>query len=219
MDATAAFARVRDAYQSRVDALFSALVGRGVDVEHDRAILRDLLSLAPPGIDEIFALSLLGDTLAEGRFAQIVVDPAPTGHLLRLLDMPGIALAWARRLMRLMLKYNEVIQLGDAAEELLAFTKRTRAIEALLLDRVRCGVVIVALDEPIVRAETSRLSVAIADRGIDVAALLWNRVRRPPAPLPTADALPQFFAEETNPPPIGIDAIRAWSRTWRALPS
>jgi arsenite-transporting ATPase len=217
MDASAAFTRIRDAYQTRVDALFSALVGRGVDVEQDRVILRDLLALAPPGIDEVFALSLLGDTLAEGRFARIIVDPAPTGHLLRLLDMPGIALVWARRLMRLMLKYSEVVHLGDTAEELLGFTKRTRALEALLRDPARCGVVIVALDEPIVRAETARLSTAIHTRGIDIVALLWNRVAHPPAPLPTAAALPQFFAEETSPPPIGVDAIREWSHTWRAL--
>jgi arsenite-transporting ATPase len=219
MDATAAFARVRREYQGRVDALFSALIGRGVDVEQDRAILRDLLSLAPPGIDEVFALSLLGDTLAEGRFERIVVDPAPTGHLLRLLDMPATGLAWARRLMRLMLKYSEVMHLGDTAEELLSFTKRTRALEALLRDGAQCGVMIVALDEPLVRAETLRLSAAIAERGIDVAAVLWNRVSGPPAPLPTVDGVPQFFAEETSPPPIGIAAIRAWSRSWRALPS
>ncbi|HVX40054.1 MAG TPA: TRC40/GET3/ArsA family transport-energizing ATPase, partial [Gemmatimonadaceae bacterium] len=99
MDAGAAFARVRDEYQERIDALFDALVGRGVDVAQDRAILRDLMALAPPGIDEVFALSVLGDALAEGRFARIVVDPAPTGHLLRLLDMPAVALDWSHRLM------------------------------------------------------------------------------------------------------------------------
>ena len=65
MDATAAFARLRDTYQSRIDALFDTLVARGVDIEHDRAIVRDLLALAPPGVDELFALSTLGDAIAE----------------------------------------------------------------------------------------------------------------------------------------------------------
>src|SRR5438876_8056261 len=54
MDAGAAFARLRDEYQSRIDALFNGLVARGVDIAHDRAILRDLFALAPPGIDELF---------------------------------------------------------------------------------------------------------------------------------------------------------------------
>jgi arsenite-transporting ATPase len=109
MDASAAFARIRDEYQNRIDTLFESLIGRGVDVSQDREILRDLLALAPPGIDELFALALLGDTLAERRFARVIVDPAPTGHLLRLLEMPAVALDWTHRLMRMMLKYRELV--------------------------------------------------------------------------------------------------------------
>jgi arsenite-transporting ATPase len=219
MDATAAFARVRDEYQSRIDALFEALVGRGVDIEHDRAIVRDLLALAPPGIDELYALSIIGDALADGRFTRIVVDPAPTGHLLRLLEMPAIALDWSHRLMRLLLKYRDIVGLGDTAQELLDFAKRTRALDALMHDTARGGLVIVSLDEPVVRAETERLAAAVRDRGIDVIAVGWNRVTHRPAPLPTALAAHQYFAEEVSPPPIGVAALREWSRSWTELSS
>jgi arsenite/tail-anchored protein-transporting ATPase len=218
LDAAAAFARMRDEYQSRIDNLFDALTGRGVDFAADHAILRDLLALAPPGIDELFALSSLGDALAEHRFTRIIVDPAPTGHLLRLLDMPAIALDWTHRLMRLMLKYRDVTGLGDTAQELLAFAKRTRVLETLLRTPAGCTVVIVALDEPVVRAETARLAGAIASRHMDVAAIIWNRVTNAPEPLPAALAPRQFFAEETSPPPVGVDAVRTWSRSWRELP-
>src|SRR5262249_11333518 len=156
-----------DTYRTKIDALFDALVVRGVDVAHDRAILRELLALAPPGIDELFALSVLGDALAEQRFARIVVDPAPTGHLLRLLDMPAIALDWSHRIMRLMLKYREVVGLGETAHDLLDFAKRTRALESLLHDPSRCTVIIAALDEPVVRAEAGRLAGALAARSVD----------------------------------------------------
>jgi len=217
MDATAAFTRLRDEYQGRIDALFDAVVGRGLDVQHDRAIMRDLLSLAPPGIDELFALSLLGDALAERRFSRIVVDPAPTGHLIRLLEMPALALDWSHRLMRLMLKYRDVVGLGETAKDLLDFARRTRALDALIHDPVQCGLVIVALDEPIVRAETERLSSEVRSRGVDVIALLWNRVGKRPAPLPATVAGRQLFAEETNPPPIGVTALRQWLGSWRAL--
>jgi arsenite-transporting ATPase len=217
MDAGAAFVRLRDTYQTRVDALFDALVSRGVDVEHDRAILRELLSLAPPGIDEILALSALGDALAEGRYARMVVDPAPTGHLLRLLDMPAIALDWSHRLMRLMLKYRDVVGLGDAARDVLEFAKRTRALEALLHDPARCAVIVTVLDEPVVRAEAERLTVALVTRGIDVGAIVWNRIGRFRTPLPDAAHASQFCAEEVQPPPIGVPALRAWSGSWRML--
>ena len=217
MDATAAFTRLRDEYQERIDALFDALVGRGLDVQHDRAIVRDLLALAPPGIDELFALSLLGDALAEQRFSRIVVDPAPTGHLLRLLEMPALALDWSHRLMRLMLRYRDVVGLGETAQELLDFAKRTRSLDALLRDHAHCGLVIVALDEPVVRAETERLAAEVQARGVDVVALLWNRVARAPSPLPESVSGRQLFAQETSPPPIGVNALRTWRRNWRAL--
>jgi arsenite-transporting ATPase len=217
MDATAAFTRLRDTYQARIDALFDALVSRGVDVEHDRAILRELLSLAPPGVDEVFALSALGDALTERRYARIVVDPAPTGHLLRLLDMPAIALDWSHRLMRLMLKYRDVVGLGDTARDLLDFAKRTRELEALLHDATRCAVIVAALDEPVVRAEAERLVAAVTARGIDVGAVVWNRLTRSQVPLPVSVAARHFCADEVQPPPIGVAALRAWAGSWRKV--
>src|SRR5206468_54709 len=106
--------------------------------------------------------------LDQGRFARVIVDPAPTGHLLRLLDMPAIALDWTHRLMRLLLKYRDLVHLGDTAQELIDFSKRTRALDGLLHDHARCGLILVALDEPVVRAETIRLSSAVRARGIAV---------------------------------------------------
>jgi arsenite-transporting ATPase len=219
MNAGTAFARVRDEYQSRIDAVFDGLVGGGMDVSHDRAIVRDLLALAPPGIDELYALSVLGDALAEGRFTRIVVDPAPTGHLLRLLEMPALALEWTHQLMRLLLKYKDLVALGDTAAELLAFAKRTRALTALLHDPARAAVVLVSIDEPVVRGETERLAGAVMSRGIHLRAIVWNRTRQAPAPLTATPQTQQFVAREVSPAPVGLAALRRWSRSWRVLPS
>ena len=219
LDAATAFANARDRYQSQIDAMFGAVVARSADVTRDRAVMRDLLSLAPPGVDELLALSLLGDELAGGRFSRIVVDPAPTGHLLRLLEMPAIALDWSHRLMRLMLNYREVIGLGDAAAELLEFAKRTRALDALFRDPARSGVILVTLDEPVVRLQTSRLAHAMRKRGSDVIALVWNRTLRVTDPLPPFGAARQVCAEETRPSPVGVATLRTWSRSWREVRS
>ncbi len=215
LDAAAAFAAARDRYQSQIDATFDAVIARSADADRDRAVMRDLLSLAPPGVDELFALSMLGEELATGRFGRIVVDPAPTGHLLRLLEMPTIALDWSHRLMRLMLDYREVVELGEAASELLAFSKRTRALDALLRDATRAGVILVTLDEPVVRLQTRRLVRAVRKRGVDVIALVWNRTTRAIDPLPQSDAARQVCAAETRPSPVGVATLRAWSRSWR----
>jgi arsenite-transporting ATPase len=213
MDAPAAFARMREEYQSRVDAVFEGLMGRGVDLEHDRAIVRDLLALAPPGVDEVYALSLLSDALFTTRYGCVIVDPAPTGHLLRLLEMPQLALAWSHQLMRLMLKYKDVTGLGNTAQELLEFSRNLRALDALLHDPQQCAVVLVTLDEPVVREESERLARTIADRGVALAGIVTNRAR--------GDALPvgrtalHFEAPLEQPPPVGVDALRRWGQTWR----
>ena len=217
MDAEAAFARLRNDYQERVDALFEGLTGRGVDIAHDRAVIRDLMTLAPPGIDELYALASLGDTLEEARFDIIVVDPAPTGHLLRLLEMPALALEWSHRLLRLMLKYREVVGLGETAQELLAFAKRTRAVQALLADPARSGLFAVALDEPLVRGETARLVEAVHARGVAVIGLLWNRASASPAPLSLPGDAPQFVSGSITPSPTGVDALRRWRESWFPL--
>ncbi|HEX5073279.1 MAG TPA: ArsA family ATPase, partial [Gemmatimonadaceae bacterium] len=139
IDATAAFSRWRTEYESRVDSAFDALLGPGLDAAHDRAIARRLFALAPPGIDELYALIWLGDALAEGMYERIVIDPAPTGHLIRLLEMPSLALDWSHRLLRLMLKYRELAGGGELAAELVAFARRTRAVRALLQDATQAG--------------------------------------------------------------------------------
>ena len=217
LDAEAAFARFRRSYGERVDTVFDVVLGTGSDASVDRRIARDLLELAPPGIDELYALAALGETLEQGAYSVIIVDPAPTGHLLRLLDMPELALDWSHRLMRLMLKYKDVVELGEAAAEILAFARRTRALERLLHAPERTSAVVVTLDEPLVLAETARLVDEIRIRQITVSALVWNRVRRPPLPLPGLSATDQFQAAAVDPPPRGVDALRQWFAGWLPL--
>jgi arsenite-transporting ATPase len=216
LDATRAFAAFRDSYRDRIDALFAGLAGRGIEVAHDRGIIRDLFALAPPGIDELYALTVIGEELEKGQFDTIIIDPAPTGHLLRLLDMPRLAVAWSHQLMRLMLKYRDVVSLGDAAQELLDFARRTKTLEARLVDSERSTTIIVALDEPLVREETARLARELDARNLPVGAIIWNRAASPP-PLPTSVAIPQLFAPPADPPPVGLDAIRQWSLAWGPL--
>ena len=215
MDAARAFERLRTTYQARIDEVFDGLLGGAMDATHDRRVLRDLMALAPPGIDELYALGSLGETLAEGKFDFVIVDPAPTGHLLRLLEMPALALDWSHRLMRLMLKYKEVAGLGEAAAEVLAFAKRTRLVGELLRDPARAAVIVVALDEPLVRDETARLAGAVHALGVPVAGVVWNRARGDVAPLGPGRSMPQFVAAERSPPPRGPDALRRWLETWR----
>ena len=215
LDATAAFARMRDDYQGRIDAVFEGLMGKGMDLAHDRVIARDLLALAPPGVDEVYGLSLLADTLAGRQYDRLVVDPAPTGHLLRLLEMPALALDWTHQLMRLMLKYKDVVGLGDTARDLLSFSQGLRAVDAQLRDPERAVVVLVSLDEPVVRDETERLAREVAARGVAVGAVVVNRASAGAA-LPVPQVAMHLVAPTAATTPIGVEALRRWGASWVA---
>ncbi|MDB4910126.1 MAG: Anion-transporting ATPase-like domain protein, partial [Gemmatimonadetes bacterium] len=206
-DAIAAFERLRSGYAERVDALFDALSANAIDTTADRRIVRDLLALAPPGIDELYALAAIADAVGEQRFARVIVDPAPTGHLLRLLEMPAIALDWTHQLMRLVLRYRELGALGDVGADLLSLAHRIRAVGALLRDPARASLIVVALDEPLVRRETRRLTDAVAGLGVSISGVVWNRsasgTTLPALPLPAAATAAQLVAFETQPSPRG----------------
>ncbi|HEY2896856.1 MAG TPA: ArsA family ATPase [Gemmatimonadaceae bacterium] len=219
-DASAAFERLRASYAERADALFDALSAHAIDTSADRRIVRDLLALAPPGIDELYALAAIADAVGEQRFARVIVDPAPTGHLLRLLEMPTIALDWTHQLMRLVLRYRELGALGDVGADLLALAKRIRAVGELLRDPARASLIAVSLDEPLVRLETRRLTHAVGALGLEIRGVIWNRIAPgaslPRLPLPAATTAAQLVAFETQPSPRGISAIRQWADTWCA---
>jgi arsenite/tail-anchored protein-transporting ATPase len=210
MDAAAAFHDLRERYRDRIDSLFDSVLGGSVDIAHDRAILRDLLALAPPGIDELYALASLGEALAEQRYARIILDPAPTGHLLRLLQLPAVAIDWSHRLMRLIMKYKEIAGSIEAGADLVTFSRRTRALDQLLHDETRAGVLLVSLNEPSVRGETTRLGNVLRATGISVIGEVRNRARRD-APV---DGMTVAIAPELTTPLVGIEAIRAWTSAW-----
>lgn len=206
-DATKAFEEMQRAYRERVDGLFEGLIGG-----HDRKILEDLLALAPPGIDELYALATIGETLSEGRFATVIIDPAPTGHLLRLLETPAVALDWSHRIMRLALKYKAVASFTETMGDILKFAHRTKAVRDLLADPERATVILVTLDEPLVRSETERLAAAVTELGLAVSAVVWNRGD---VPLSAAGSVPQVAAPEESPSPRGLPALKSWHGRWR----
>lgn len=213
LDATTAFQEFRERYTSRIDALFDAWIGRGVDASHDRLILRDLLALSPPGIDEVYALTSIAEAFQEDRYTNIIIDPAPTGHLLRLLEMPALALDWSHRLMRLILKYREIADLAEPAQELLEFSRRTRVLDRVLRDPTHAGVVVVSLDEPVVLAESARLVRALAEAAIPAIGMVLNRAAEVPLELEWSGIL--YLAPTAERPLVTPQAIGDWCRRWQ----
>ncbi|MBC7929588.1 MAG: ArsA family ATPase [Rubrivivax sp.] len=177
IDPAARFEELKERYRKWTDELFEQLTGGSrMEVRFDREAMRELVSLAPPGIDEIAALSAVSDLLDEGAYTTIVLDTAPTGHLLRFLELPDIALAWVRTFIKLLLKYKNVVRWGGVAEELVALSKSIKRVAALLTNADDCEFVGVAIPERMSLEETGRLAASLDALKIPMGRLLINNV-------------------------------------------
>jgi arsenite-transporting ATPase len=224
VDAAAAWDAFRSDYHAEMEALFTAGASSN---EADRAVAERLLELAPPGIDELMALADVIDLGGAAAYNALVLDTAPTGHLLRLLAMPAVALDWTHALMRLLLRYREVIGLGETAERLLELARRLRALQARLADADRTLPLVVARPDALGVAESERLVPQLAALGLPAPVLLVNRLFAPDGTVPAARraAAAQLLAiggvmERASAPelasgPVGTQALRGFAGLWR----
>jgi arsenite-transporting ATPase len=228
LDADRAFAARRDQYRQSVDELFDALRGGArFDATFDRVVVQDLIELAPPGIDELFALFAVSDAL-RSAFDVVVVDTAPTGHTLRLLELPEKALGWIHALLEILLKYRRVIGLGDLARTLTTTARELRDLQALLCDPERSLFIPVTRAAELPRKETERLLAALRRARIAAGPVLVNALTPPgcarcqraaAAEEAELSALRRrtpamLGAPAVTPAPRGTHALLAFTRTW-----
>src|SRR5262249_47409645 len=187
LDADRAFAARRQRYRASVDELFDSIRGNSrFDVAFDRAVARDLLDLAPGGLDELCALLTVTEALfpagGESRHDLVIVDTAPTGHTLRLLALPALALEWVRALLSALLKYRQMLGLGALAADLVDLSRGLRHLQALLADPRRARVIVVTRPGTLPRRETIRLLGRLRALGLTVSAVVVNALAGLDAP-------------------------------------
>jgi arsenite-transporting ATPase len=236
LDAERLFRSRRERYLASINEMFDTLQGDSrFDAVYDRAVARNLIDLSPPGLDEIFGMLSMSEALLPGKrkapgYDFVVVDMAPTGHALRLLEMPGTALEWVHALLSLLLKYRPVTGLGDFASDLLEVAQELRQFLELLQDPKQTRLVAVLRAARLPRLETDLLLDGISKMKIAVSAILVNAVstpgcarcrrsaareRREMDALGTAAR--KVLAPAVAPPPQGIAPLRRWIRSWKLM--
>lgn len=222
VDAAAELDRVQAGYRAQVAEAFAA-IGFATAAALDRAVVEALWGMAPPGMDELIATVRMARALEAG--ATLVIDPAPTGHFLRLLEMPRVALDWTHALMRLILKYRLTAELDSVARELLEFARDLKDFLARLTDESRTAAFVVTLDEPVVTAESRRLAAALGAAGVPLAGIVLNRADAGSSrgdgghasrdASPAAAPRPPVFLAPLEPSPLlGAEALRAFLARW-----
>jgi arsenite-transporting ATPase len=236
LDASLAFAAFREDYAAAIDRVFDRLSrGSSIDASHDRRVLHDLLELAPPGLDEIAAVLGVIDLVSPGAYDTLIVDTAPTGHALRLLETPATVQDWTKALMTIVLKYQAVIGVGELGATLLRLSRRLGSLRALLANPQEAHFVIVTRAAALPRAETLRLLKSLRALRVHVPALVVNaagagtctRCRgtsRKERQLISglthtrrrqARGARLFLAPAVVPPPSGIATLEKWFGEWR----
>ena len=151
--------------------------GKGsIEVQFDGRVMEELLALTPPGIDELVALMEIMSFMENGDFDRCVLDLAPTGHALRLLEMPGVMRQWFTLFLKLLLKYDQVLRVPRLSELVRRESKRVRSVQKLLTDPERCAFVTVAIPEAMAVLETKRLLDRLAELSVPYAGLVVNMV-------------------------------------------
>ena len=216
IDAAAELAAAREHHRADIEAVF-ARMGLDRAATLDRAVIESLWDLAPSGVDEVIALIELA-ALA-GTDETVIVDAAPTGHFLRLLEMPELVRGWTTATMRLLLRHGAAASLDAVAARVMDFSKGLRALQSKLIDPARTRAFVVTLDEPVVLAETGRLRAALEATGIAIAGLIVNRARAldPERLGELALGAPLFAAPEAPAPPAGLAALRAFHASWERV--
>jgi arsenite-transporting ATPase len=134
-----------------------------------------------PGMDEAAAVQQLLAYLDDPRFDRVVVDTAPTGHTLRLLELPEFLDSMTGRLLQLRERMGGMLGglFGDDAgggPDLEELRERVERLRAVLRDPARTDFRVVTVPEEMSVVEADRLLDRLDAFGIPVETVVVNRV-------------------------------------------
>jgi arsenite-transporting ATPase len=144
-----------------------------------------------PGADEAAAMQQLIRFLDDPRFERVVVDTAPTGHTLRLLELPELLDSMVGQVLRVQKRLSGLLDgvpgFGDDEAEgadapgLDEFRERIERLRAVLRDPARTDFRVVLVPEELSVRESERLVARLDEFGVPVGTVVVNRVLEDPA--------------------------------------
>ena len=166
--------------------------------------LGSLLGGTMPGADEAAAMRQLLEYLDDPRFDRVVVDTAPTGHTLRLLELPEIMDSMLGRVLTLRQRFSGMMEglkgmFGggsddDTAEaDLEALRARIERLRGVLQDPDRTDFRVVMIPEEMSVVESERLIARLDAFDIPVHTVVVNRVMERVSDV--ADVAPEWVVE------------------------
>ena len=178
IDAPAEFEALKTQYADDIEE-FLQTVAAGFDLTFDRVVLEKMMDLAPPGLDEVMALTRILDLLVHDHFDLFVLDSAATGHFIRLMELPALIDEWLKTFFRVLLKYEHVLQLPGFSDQLVELSKNLKQFRKLLTDPAWAILNVVSIPTQMAWEETKDLLAACDRLGIVVPAIFLNLMTPP----------------------------------------
>ena len=165
------------------------MLGGVGDSEDDEGGLGAMLGMggSMPGADEAAAMRQLLEYLDDPRFDRVIVDTAPTGHTLRLLQLPEIMDSMVGRVMSIRQRMSGMVDglkgmFGggnddpEPSADLDELRDRIERLRAVLRDPDQTDFRVVMIPEEMSVVESGRLVDRLGEFGIPVQTLVVNRV-------------------------------------------
>ena len=175
INAEANFTDIRCEFSEELDAFLKKALPN-VDITFDREAMEHLLDLAPPGLDEIMALTEIMDHIDHGAYDAIIVDAAPIGHFLRLLEMPELIRDWLKLFFNLLLKYRDVMRVPHLSKRLVALSRGLKGLQSLLQNPGKTGVYVVTIPTKLAIDKTIDMVSSLQQVGVPLRGLLMNKI-------------------------------------------
>jgi arsenite-transporting ATPase len=154
----------------------------------------DPLGGSMPGSDEAAAIRLLLEYLDDPRFERVVVDTAPTGHTLRLLELPEMLDSMAGKLLTMRERMSGMLgglfggDEEEAEQGIREFSEQIERLRDLLRDPARTDFRVVMVPEELSVQESKRLLDRLDGFGIPVGTVVVNRVMQDPTEVADIDS-------------------------------
>lgn len=187
IDARAELETLKRRYATELGRTLASLLPN-LDLTFDREVMERILDLSPPGLDEVMALSRAMELLGGGTYHVLILDAAPTGHLIRLLEMPELIDRWLKVFFGLFLKYKNIFRLPGVSERLVKLSKDVKRFLSLLTDQARASLYAVTILTEMAYEETSDL-LAACERMKVSAPVLFLNLATPESDCPLCSAL------------------------------
>ncbi|SMC70947.1 arsenite efflux ATP-binding protein ArsA [Desulfocicer vacuolatum DSM 3385] len=173
IDASKDFNALKKAYEDELQNFLTDF-SSSLDLTFDQQVMEQLMELAPPGLDEVMALNMAMDFISAGSCDLLILDSAPTGHLIRLLQTPELMDQWLKVIFNLLLKYKNFFRLPKLSVKLIKMSKSLKMLRRILTDPEKSALYAVSILNHMALEETRDLLSACHDMNINVPVVFLN---------------------------------------------